>query len=69
MSSKLDKEVGPVKALKNRSPSRVLKVIVVGEVMAVVEVLTHEPGAVAGAFAATLAALWYRRPARHCLSR
>jgi hypothetical protein len=58
-----------LKTLKNRIPSSVLKVLVVGEVMGVVELLTHEPAAVAGAFATTVAALYYRRPARHCLGR
>lgn len=58
-----------MKRLKNRIPSNVLKALVVAEVMGVVEVLTHEPGAVAGAFATTVAALYYRRPAKHCVGR
>jgi hypothetical protein len=69
MSSELDKEVSRVKSLNSRMPSSVLKALVVAAVMTTVELLTHEPAAVAGAFATTVAALWYGRPARHCLGR
>ena len=53
-------------SLTNRIPSDVLKLLVVAAVMAAVEVLTHERAAVAGAFATTVAALYYRRPTRNC---
>jgi hypothetical protein len=58
-----------MKRMKNPIPDNVLKVLVVVEVMGAAEVLTHEPGAVAGAFATTLAALWYRLPVESCLGR
>ncbi len=53
----------------NRPISSMLKVVVVTGVLGAVALLTHEPGAVAGAFAATVAALYHRQPARRCVSR
>jgi hypothetical protein len=67
--TKEDDLMETLKRLKNRIPSSVVKVLLVAEVLAAVEVLTHEPAAVAGAFATTVAALYYRRPARRCLGR
>ena len=46
----------------------VARVLLVGVALATVGVLTHEPAAVAGAFAALAAGLYYR-PARRCLRR
>ena len=55
-------------ALKRRIPRNVLKVLVVVEVMATVELLTHEPAAVAGAFA-VVTSLLYRATAMRCFGR
>jgi hypothetical protein len=55
--------------LKSRIPAGVLKTLTVIAVMGVVELLTHEPAAVAGAFGTTVAALHYRRPSKESSPR
>lgn len=58
-----------MKTLKSRIPSNLPKLLVVAAVLGAVALLTHEPAAVAGAFATTVAALYYRRPESRCLGR
>jgi hypothetical protein len=58
-----------MKTLTSRIPSNVLKLLVVTAVLGAVALLTQEPAAVSGAFATTVAALYYRRPASRCLGR
>jgi hypothetical protein len=57
-----------LKTPKSRIPTIVLKALLIIAVVAAVEVLTHEPGAVVGAFAAVTAAL-YHRSGRRCFGR
>ena len=58
-----------MKTLRSRIPRKALKLLVLAAVLTAVALLTQEPAAVAGAFAATVAALYYRRPASRCLGR
>jgi hypothetical protein len=58
-----------MKTLKSRIPSNLLKTLVVAVVLGAVALLTHEPATGAGAFATTMAAPYYRRPASRCLGR